>query len=127
MSERVKIQPELLQWAQERAELDTAELCSKFPKYKQWISGETSPTFKQLEEFAAHAYVPLGYLLLSEPPEETLSIPDFRTVTNRKVKRPSPHLLDTIHAAQLRQSWMREFLIERKEPPLKFIGSCNIG
>jgi Zn-dependent peptidase ImmA (M78 family) len=127
MSERVKIQPELLQWAQERAELDTAELCSKFPKYKEWISGETSPTFKQLEEFAAHAYVPLGYLLLSEPPEETLSIPDFRTVTNRKVKRPSPHLLDTIHAAQLRQSWMREFLIERKEPPLKFIGSCNIG
>lgn len=127
MSERVKIQPELLQWAQQRAELETADLCLKFPKYQEWLSGETWPTFKQLEEFAAHVYVPLGYLFLPTPPEESLSIPDFRTVTNRKIKRPSPHLLDTIHAAQLRQSWMREFLIERRESPLTFIGSSKLG
>lgn len=126
MSERVQIKSEMLEWARERAGLGVAELGTRFRKYTQWLSGEVQPTFRQLEQFAALAYVPIGYLFLPEAPDERLPIPDFRTVGSRRVARPSPHLLDTIHGAQLRQAWMREFLIEEGEAPLPFIGSCGL-
>lgn len=45
----------------------------------------------------------------------------------RRVSRPSPHLLDTIYAVQLRQEWMRGFLIEQGEPALAFIGSRTLA
>lgn len=99
----------------------------RFPRYSQWLSGEVEPTLKQLEKFAAQTFTPLGYFFLPEPPEEHLPIPDFRTVTDREVAHPSPHLLETIYAAQLRQEWMRSFLIEKGEPPLAFIGTRSPG
>lgn len=123
MADRVHIKPKLFQWAQERSRIGEEELCAKFPKYPQWLSGEVDPTMKQLENFAARTYTPLGYFFLNEPPEEPLPIPDYRTVTDRRVAKPSPHLLDTIYAVQLRQEWMRGFLIEQGEQPLAFIGS----
>lgn len=126
MSDRVHINPKFFRWAQQRARLDEAVLVDKFPKYLLWLSGEADPTFKQLEKFAEQTYAPLGYFFLPEPPEDKLPISDFRTVSDRKVTRPSPHLLDTIHAAQLRQEWMRTFLVEQGEPPLTFVGSRTV-
>lgn len=126
MSDRVQIKPELFRWAQERSGLSVETLCEKFPKYPLWLSEEAEPTVKQLEKFAAQTFTPLGYFFLSEPPEERLPIPDFRTVTDRRVSRPSPHLLDTIYAVQLRQEWMRGFLIEQGEPALGFIGTRTL-
>ncbi len=122
----MQIKPQLFQWAQERSGISGDELCAKFPKYPQWLTGESGPTMKQLEKFAAQTYTPLGYFFLNEPPEERLPIPDFRTVTDRSVAQPSPHLLDTIYAVQLRQDWMRGFLIEQGEAPLAFVGSRTL-
>lgn len=126
MSERVQIKPELFQWAQERSGISFDHLCEKFPKYPQWLRGEAEPTVKQLEKFADQTYTPLGYFFLAKPPEDRLPIPDFRTVSDRRVSRPSPHLLDTIYAVQLRQEWMRGFLIEEGEAALAFIGSRTL-
>lgn len=126
MSNRVAIQPELLHWAQERSGLSEEELCAKFPKLQEWLSGNRQPTLKQLQSFASRTYTPLGYFFLPEPPEEKLPIPDFRTLDDQGVTRPSPHLLDTIFAVQIRQEWMRGFLIEQGEPPLEFIGTRTV-
>lgn len=101
-------------------------LSEKFPKYLQWLNGEADPTIKQLEKFADQTFTPFGYFFLPEPPDEQLPIPDFRTLTDRKIARPSPDLLDTIHSVQLRQEWMRAFLIEQGEPALAFIGSRTL-
>ncbi|MEN3942299.1 ImmA/IrrE family metallo-endopeptidase [Prosthecobacter sp. SYSU 5D2] len=103
------------------------EVCQKFPKYPLWLTGDEKPTMKQLEKFAAQTFTPLGYFFLNEPPEERLPIPDFRTLKDRRLARPSPHLLDTIHAALLRQDWMKGFLIEQGEPALGFIGSRTLS
>lgn len=126
MSHRMPVKPELLQWARERSRMGDDVLEKRFPNFSDWLRGERQPTLKQLEKFAAQTFTPVGFFFLAEPPEDHLPIPDFRTVSDTKVTRPSPHLLDTIHAAQLRQEWLRGFLVDRGEPPLPFIGARSL-
>lgn len=122
-SVRVKIEPKVLEWAVERAGVD---LRNRFPRLDDWLSGAAQPTLRQLEDFARAASVPFGYLFLPEPPEESLPIPHFRTLTDRQAERPSPDLLETIHLMQRRQGWMREYLIEQGHEPLPFVGLAGV-
>ena len=126
MPVRVPVLPELIRWARERSGWSVEDLTKAFPAFPMWELGEAQPTMKQLEKLATRTFTPLGYFFLTSPPEEPLPILDFRTTTNRRVAKPSPHLLDTIYAVQLRQEWMRGFLIEQGEAPLDFIGSCSL-
>lgn len=122
---RVPVNPELLRWARERAGVAQEELLAKFNRLPEWESGRTRPTLKQAESFARALHVPIGYLFLSNPPEEALPIPDFRTFAGHVVARPSPNLLDTIYACQERQSWYRDFARVVGEPDLGFVGSVS--
>ena len=124
---RVSIDPELIRWARERAGLEQAELVARFGKLPEWEEGAARPTLKQVEAFARAVHAPVGYLFLGEPPEEAVPIPDFRTLAGRTVTRPSPNLLDTIHACQERQSWYREFVRGERQPELSFVGSVAVG
>jgi Zn-dependent peptidase ImmA (M78 family) len=123
MSSPVSVKPELIHWAIERSGLKMSAL-EKFP-INQWMSGKKRPTLRQLELFAKRTMTPLGYLFLSTPPEEKLPIPDFRTIGNTPIDRPSPNLIETIQTMQRRQAWMRDFLIEEGHAKLPFIGSLN--
>lgn len=123
---RVAIQPGMIRWARERAGLDVLDLTSRFAKLPDWESGEAQPTLKQLEAFARAVHVPVGYLFLTEPPEESLPIPDFRTIAGREVSQPSPNLLDTIYTCQERQSWYRDFARITRQPELTFVGSASL-
>ena len=124
---RVPVNPGLLRWARERAGMVQEGLTAKFKKLSDWESGETQPTFKQLETFARTVHVPFGYLFLSEPPAERLPISDFRTVAETANARPSPDLLDTLYAMQRRQAWLREHLVENDAEPLTFAASARIS
>ncbi len=123
---RVPVNPELLQWACERSGIAHEALAVKFEKLPEWESGETQPTLKQLEAFARAVHVPVGYLFLSQPPEEPVPIPDFRTFAGQAVTRPSPNLLDTIYSCQERQSWYRDFVRVARQPELPFVGSATV-
>jgi Zn-dependent peptidase ImmA (M78 family)/transcriptional regulator with XRE-family HTH domain len=123
---RVSVNPELLQWACERSGIAQDDLAARFKKLPEWESGETQPTLKQVEAFARAVHVPVGYLFLSQPPEEPVPIPDFRTFAGQAVTRPSPNLLETIYTCQERQSWYRDFIRVAREPELAFIGSATV-
>lgn len=123
---RVAVNPDLLRWARERADLSQEELTKKFAKLSSWETGEVQPTLKQLEAFARAVHVPVGYLFLSAPPEEAVPIPDFRTVAGQSVARPSPDLLDTIYACQERQAWYREYARRTQQPAVSFVGSAAV-
>src|SRR5258708_15716710 len=122
---RVEVKPALLRWARERAGLAEDALLQRFPKLHQWEEGTSKPTLRQLEDFAGATTVPFGYLFLAEPPQETLPIPDFRTLDDRPVRRPSPNLLDTIFDMQRRQAWLRDDRIEAGYDPLPFLRSVT--
>ncbi len=106
---RVEVSGELLVWARERSRLPVDELAHRFPKLAQWESGDAQPTLKQLESFAQATHTPVGFLLLSEPPEEHVPIPDFRTMADQGVLGPSPDLLETLFHCQQRQEWYHDF------------------
>jgi Zn-dependent peptidase ImmA (M78 family) len=123
---KVTVKPALLKWARERSGLTAEVLEERFPKFSLWEQEEDMPTLRQLEELAKKTFTPLGYFFLPEPPEDKLPIPDFRTVRNAPVQRPSPNLLETVQVMQRRQAWMREFLIEQKTAPLSFVNSARL-
>ena len=125
MTFRVDVKPELLRWARERAGADVDALVRKFPKYRQWESGETRPTFRQLESFARTVHAGVGYFFMPEPPDEPFPIPDFRTVGGAPVGKPSLNLLHTVYLCQRRQDWYREFARAEGEDPLPFVGSAS--
>ena len=124
---RVAVKPTLLQWACERAGLNVQALSASFPRLQRWVRGDGHPTLKQLEAFAAKTHTPVGYLLLAEPPVENVPIPDFRTVADVRITRPSANLLDTLYLCQQRQVWYRDEARMLGEPPLAFVASAQVG
>lgn len=124
MANYVNVKPELLRWAVDRSGLSADEYREGV---KDWLSGEKKPTHSQLEAFARRAMVPFGYLFLKHPPDEKLPLPDYRTRSDERVRRPSPNLIETIFEMQTRQEWMHEYLVEEGHDPLPFVGSASVG
>lgn len=123
---RAEVRPELLRWAAERSRRDPDELRARFKQLDRWERGEAQPTLKQLEDFARATHTPVGYFFLQEPPVEAVPIPDMRTIANVPAGRPSPNLLDTIYACQLRQDWYRDYALTMGEPRLDWVGSARV-
>jgi Zn-dependent peptidase ImmA (M78 family) len=124
---RVEVEPALLVWARDRARIDFDLLVSRFPRLPEWEAGASRPTLKQIENYAQATHTPLGFLLLPEPPSEALPIPDFRTIGDRAVSRPSADLLDTVYACQQRQEWYRDFARASREERIRFVGLVDVN
>lgn len=127
MTLRVTVRPEMLRWACERAGFEVDEVARRVPQLPAWESGERQPTLKQLESFAKVTHTPIGYFFLPEPPVELeqVPIPDFRTIANKPVTRPSPNLLDTIYLCQQRQDWYRDYARSMGDEPSAVVGSVQ--
>jgi Zn-dependent peptidase ImmA (M78 family) len=124
---RVVVKPELLRWACERAGYQPGDLAARFRQLPAWERGEKRPTFKQLEAFAKATHTPFGYLFLPEPPEEPLPIPDFRTVRDAGLRRPTPDLLDVVYLCQHRQDWYRDFARAEGMESVPFVGAVTLN
>lgn len=126
MTTRVDITPELLIWASERGGRSVAAFGERFPMLPTWLSGDRSPTLRQLEQFAKATHTPVGYFFLPEPPDEQVPIPDLRTMGSVPLDRPSPDLLETIYLCQQRQEWYRDHARATGEEALPFVGSATL-
>lgn len=127
MTARVEVSPELLAWARQRSGLTFDDLSHRFPKLSAWEHGDQLPTLKQLENYARATHTAIGLFFLPEPPEERVTIPDFRTIGNGSIQRPSANLLDTIYQCEQRQDWYRDYATVNQEEPVGFVGSLTAG
>ena len=126
MTLRVAVEPKLLAWAVDRSGLGSEKLHARFPKLGAWLGGALLPTLKQAETFAKATHIPLGYLFLQAPPEEAIPIPDYRTIANAGLGKPSADLLDTLYLCQQRQDWYRDYARANGMKPLAFVGSVTV-
>ena len=125
-----KFVPDILKWARERAGLDIASLANKMKvtvdTVKQWeTTGELS--LPKARKLASYTRTHFGYLFLEMPLSDKLPIPDFRTVADTPLGRPSPDLLEIIQTMQRRQECMRDLCIEDGADKLSFVGSVSIN
>lgn len=129
MSSLAFINPKILTWARQRAGLSEDVLAEKaqvkVEKVIAWEDGTNKPTFNQAQKIAQVTHTPFGYFFLSNPPEEKLSIPDLRTIANRRSQEVSTELLDTIKNIILKQEWYKEYAIYQGKEILPFVGSFN--
>lgn len=128
--ETLRLRPDVLRWARERADLTTEDLARKVKlkaeRVEEWEnSGEISMAWAERLADATHS--PLGFLFLSFPPDEQLPITDFRTRAGRKAPRVSIDLLETVHAMQQRSAWLRDELIDTGAEPVRLVGGYHDG
>ncbi|MFN0078785.1 MAG: ImmA/IrrE family metallo-endopeptidase [Prosthecobacter sp.] len=126
---QLTLQPKVLQWARERASLGETVLAKKLHTTEDRVTAweqDGKITFAKMQDLAHVTHTPEGYFFLQKPPEDKLPIPDFRTLKDAPVKRPSPDLLETVQTMQVRQAWMRDFLIEEGDEPLAFVGRATL-
>jgi Zn-dependent peptidase ImmA (M78 family) len=126
MVDRVSVVPEMLVWARKRSGRQASDFAKRFPKLRQWESGELAPTMRQLEDFAKATHTPVGFLFLPAPPVEEVPLPDFRTFGDEEVRTPTPDLLDTVYACELRQDWYRDFAEDRGYDEVELVGSLTV-
>jgi Zn-dependent peptidase ImmA (M78 family) len=121
----VQVSPKLLSWAQERSDVASDELERKFPTLAEWRAGRKQPTLRQLEDYAQATHTPIGFLFLTEPPVEKLPLPDFRTIGNEAIGRPTANLLDTVYLCQQRQDWYRDYAKANRFDTIRFVRSLT--
>jgi Zn-dependent peptidase ImmA (M78 family)/transcriptional regulator with XRE-family HTH domain len=124
------INDKVLNWALERAAMPLDVLAKKLSvKSEQiatWLSGEDRPTFRQAQSLADALYVPFGYLFLSEPPGEEIPIPDLRTVGSDPSRNLDVNFKGLLNDILFKRDWFREFLDERDDRRLKFVGRFDL-
>lgn len=127
---KANINTTMLTWARARSGIDApdfARKCGVSPeRLMEWESGTRPLTFIQAMQFAEKARVPFGYLFLAEPPEETLPIPDLRTLGSQGVPRPSAELLDLVKLMLQRQEWYRDYLQQHLADPNPYVGRFSV-
>lgn len=116
--------PEIISWAMQRAGKTVEDLTSLSKHAEKWLTGEKTPTVKQLQKIADKTHVPLAYFYGISTPKMTLQIPDYRTTYNGSAEYPSPELYETINLMQIRQDWLDSFLDDMEAEQLDFVGSC---
>ena len=118
--------PKLITWARERAGFEIDQLAAEVKispdQLKQIEQGQKIPSKGQLDRIAVKTYVPVDFLFFDEPPYEALPMTDFRTRSNTRPKKISANLWDSIHDAQRKRGWYRDYLIRNGAPRLPFIG-----
>lgn len=126
---KLQLQPRVLRWARERAGLEPLALAGVLKvdqdRVTEWEK-EGELTFALLQKLAKATGTPEGQLFLPEPPVERLPVPDFRTVADQADYKASPELIDTLHDAQLKQDWYREYQLRLGAEPLPYVGSLNL-
>lgn len=127
MSTRVEnINKEVIEWAIIRNGNSLEEFYTQNPNVESWTKGEKYPTVKQLESFTHKVHVPFGYMFLQNPPEESISLPFFRTTRETSTNKVSLNVYHTIQIIQDRQNWLTEYLEELEFPDLDFVGKYTV-
>src|ERR1043166_7735360 len=106
------VTPRLVQWARERVGATREQVGHRLRERPEriaaWETGHAFPAFQQAIRLAQILNIPFGYLYLSTPPQQTIPLPDFRTLAGER-RSPTPEFLDLLSGVLVKQEWYREY------------------
>ncbi len=117
----------VLTWARERTGDDAAALAARMRVAQDDVlrwEQDGRISVARARKLARATHTPEGFLFLAEPPDERLSISDFRAPLGHP-KHPSPDLIETVYLMKSRVAWMREERIRQGWAAHPFVGSCR--
>lgn len=117
--------PSMLEWAMDRVGMTKQDLSDALrdhsgEKLKSWLNGNKKPTIKQAETLASLLGIPLGYLCLDTPPDESPLTPDLRTIGNRPLTKYSVGLRLTLEHALACQDFLSDYLRNNDYPEFEY-------
>lgn len=109
--ERMPITPEVVTWARERLGYSPEALAQKRPELKkiaEWETGESRPTYRQLESLARELWVPVAIFFFPEPPDLPRIEETFRTLSAEQFAEIPPRIRILLHRARAFQIGLGE-------------------
>jgi transcriptional regulator with XRE-family HTH domain len=80
-SSALPVTPAVVRWARERAGYSIEDASRVFKKIAAWESGESAPTYAQLEQLADRFKCPVAVFFFPKPPTIPAIEQSFRTLT----------------------------------------------
>lgn len=116
------INPAMLRWARERAGYSVEEVASRrrvpAERVREWETGVSYPTWRQLESLAYQDYHrPTTLFFLNDPPEEPTIYAEFSRLPTPLLGDLHP---DTLYA--VRQARARQYYLRKLVHPLEYSG-----
>ncbi|MEH2546808.1 Zn-dependent peptidase ImmA (M78 family)/transcriptional regulator with XRE-family HTH domain [Bradyrhizobium sp. AZCC 2262] len=109
----IGVQPELLRWARDSANMTIVDVAEKFKKRPEeieaWENGEGGPTYAQLERLAYEIYKrPLAIFFLPSPPDEPKPRTEFRSLPDADLSSLQRHTVLLIRKGHAFQAALEE-------------------
>ncbi len=127
--EHAYINHDVARWARERRGFTVNLLADRIGvtsrQITQWETGPHAPPFGKAQDLARVLDIPFGYLFLSARPQESLVIPDLRTISAETAKR-SPEFIDLLNDITVKQDWYSEFATLAAAGELPFVARFSI-
>lgn len=109
--ERMPITPEVVTWARKRLGYSLDALAVKrkdFNKVAEWESGNSRPTYRQLEKLAKELWLPVAVFFFPEPPETPKIEETFRTLGSEQFGEIPPSIRKLLYKARAFQVGLSE-------------------
>lgn len=125
---RMDVNPEVLKYYIGQSELDVEFLKGEnnLSNIEGWLDGSKQPTLNQLRQLAKKLRIPLGYLVLKEPVDDSPPILEYRTVDSVDTSKGSRELIDTIRNVQEQQSFVSEYRKNEGFSSLRYVNYFTI-
>lgn len=125
------VNPAVLKWARERAGFSLSEVAQSLGKapetIAEWESGNSLPTYNQLEKLAYSLYKrPIAIFFFPTPPEEPEAAEAFRTLPQFELDALLPDTRHAIRQARAFQVALRELCDGKNPAPRQIIRSVQV-
>lgn len=120
---RVEVNPEVIKYYIDRSDYETEFLTQnkQFKMLDQWIEGSKKPTFNQLDKLSRKLEIPLGYLIVNKPIDDTPELLNFRTIESKGMEHTSRNLIETIKISKRQQEYVSEYRENNGYTSLEFV------
>jgi len=119
--EIIDLSPAVLHWAASQSGGGLSDIAVRVSKKSAEKITAGQLTYPQVLKYAKLTGVPLGFLFLSEPPEQRRApLADFRTLPDAHPL--SKDFFEVFDDIELKHAWVRERLLAEGATPLEFVG-----